>query len=61
MAGTVPGRSEMKTFHYKVVCMYCGGRDKLDIEIELDAWGREGWELCAVEYGCWIFKREREE
>lgn len=29
----------------------------IDVTRELNHWGRVGWELVAVEHGCYIFKR----
>lgn len=48
----------MKAFEYKAVRYGAGYRDLYDIEHELDAWGRDGWELVAIDFGAWIFKRE---
>lgn len=51
----------MKKFEYRVQEMQKGGRHLYEVQEELDNYGREGWELCTVEYGCWIFKRELRE
>lgn len=43
----------MKKFEYMVV-----EGDSMIYNIELDAFGQGGWELCCVAWGCAIFKRE---
>lgn len=48
----------MKKWEYKLVMMPKGGASLLDVERELNSHGSNGWELCATDYGCWIFKRE---
>ncbi len=58
MAGAVPGGVAMKRFEYKAVDMLSRYPDKADLHYELDCHGDDGWELCAIEYGFWIFKRE---
>jgi hypothetical protein len=47
----------MKTFEYKVEKM--PGRATLkDVEEVLNAYGKDGWELCSTEYGAFMLKRE---
>jgi len=49
--------SENKIFEY---LLHPLDRDKNRHEIEdaLNRVGQDGWELCATDYGCFIFKRE---
>lgn len=43
-----------KSFEYKLVPT----PDYPGIVPALKLLGEEGWELCGIEYGCFIFKRE---
>lgn len=43
----------MKKFEYKIV-----EGDLLIYRSELNAFGRDGWELCCVAWGYAVFKRE---
>lgn len=49
----------MKIFEYKVTSTRKGGTTFMQLEIDLNELGLEGWELCGIEYGAFIFKREK--
>lgn len=49
----------MTTWEYKLVPMKGGLRAFSTLEQELADLGLEGWELAAIDYGCWILKRPR--
>lgn len=46
----------MKRWEYKMVRQ--AQLDAHDLEYELNILGRDGWELCSIDWGCCIFKRE---
>lgn len=49
----------MKLWEYYAVTLPKDPQDPTDILVILERYGMNGWELCCVEYGCWIFKREK--
>lgn len=49
----------MKKFEYKMQIQANLATYTIDdIERDLNYEGRDGWELCAIDWGCLIFKRE---
>lgn len=48
----------MKLFEYKLEKMPRGAKSIHAIEMILDNLGLDGWELCGIDYGCFILKRE---
>ena len=49
----------MKKFEYKIVCLYHGTPDdKGDTKKDINALGKQGWELVGFESVKYIFKRE---
>lgn len=49
----------MKKFEYLLIEQSKYSQETLlDIQDKMDATGDEGWELCAIDWGCLIFKRE---
>ena len=52
----------MKRFEYSLVSTTTRSfYVKAEIKEFLDKYGAEGWELVAIDYGCFIFKREVQE
>lgn len=45
-------------YEYKLVSMPSGISDIYEIEMFLDKYGDDGWELTCHDYGCFIFKRK---
>ena len=46
----------MRKYEYQLVTMPRGS--SVDIENFLNEYGIEGWELCGIDYGCFVFKRK---
>jgi hypothetical protein len=50
----------MKQWEYQLV-KAPSGVPITNIEDDLDALGKDGWELCGIHYGYFILKREKQE
>lgn len=49
----------MKKFEYKVILQSrFNGETTQILQDSFNACGEEGWELCGIDWGCLIFKRE---
>jgi hypothetical protein len=50
----------MKKFEYHMMPLIRGGSSYEELTGLLNSLGEEGWELCSIDYGAFIFKREQQ-